>query len=199
MENYPYIPAVPERNSVLRRMGYKTKSSMEDVNNDTDEYLKYAGSVFAAKARAEEFDIVRSDKDKFSINGIEINSAQLAKLLKNSARAYIMCATIPQRDVDRINGAIKEGLGLKALAMDAYASEYVDGALDYLMERKNLTLKRTGQKLTKMRFRAGYGDLDIKYQKVFYELLELNSLGVSINEKYLLSPEKSVIAIAGVE
>lgn len=199
MENYPYIPYTPAKNSVFRRMGLKTKNSIEDINNDIEEYLKYAESAFAAKARAEEFNIDHKDEQSFIINGIEIISAQLSKLLRNSPKAYIMCATIPKKDVDRISGAITEGQGLKALAMDAYASEYVDGALDYLMERKNSQLKRTGRKLTKLRFSPGYGDLDIKYQKKFFDMLELESMGVSINQKYLLSPEKSVIAIAGVE
>jgi cobalamin-dependent methionine synthase I len=82
---------------------------------------------------------------------------------------------------------------------DAYASEYVDGVLDVIIARKNEALRRTGQKLTKHRFSPGYGDLDISYQKVFYDLLDMQTLDVTINENYLLSPEKSVIAIAGVE
>jgi cobalamin-dependent methionine synthase I len=39
----------------------------------------------------------------------------------------------------------------------------------------------------------------LSYQKVFYDLLDMQTLEVDINENYLLSPEKSVIAVAGVE
>ena len=74
-----------------------------------------------------------------------------------------------------------------------------DGALDIMMQSRNEALRRTGQALTAKRFSAGYGDLDIKYQSVFYELLQMKTLGVEINDSYLLIPEKSVIAIAGVE
>jgi len=110
-----------------------------------------------------------------------------------------MCATIPARDVEKINTAMRNGEGLKALVYDAYASELADGALGVLMSGKNESLRRTGQRLTKRRYSAGYGDLDIKYQKLFFDMLDLNTLKVSINDKYMLSPEKSVIAVAGVE
>jgi cobalamin-dependent methionine synthase I len=75
----------------------------------------------------------------------------------------------------------------------------VDGTLDVIVARKNEALRRTGQALTKRRFSPGYGDLDLKFQKVFYDLLSMQTLDVTINENYLLSPAKSVIAIAGVE
>jgi Vitamin B12 dependent methionine synthase, activation domain. len=120
-------------------------------------------------------------------------------MLRESSGAYLMCATIPQRHVDSIGEAIRRGEGLKAIVFDAYASEAVDGALDVIVERRNAVLKRTGQRLTKRRFSAGYGDLDISGQRPLYDMLDMGSMEVSINEQYLLSPEKSVIAIAGVE
>jgi hypothetical protein len=123
----------------------------------------------------------------------------LTRLLEKSTSAYLMGASISARDVDRISQAMQAGEGLKAIVFDAYASEYVDGTLDVIIARKNEALRRTGQKLTKHRFSPGYGDLDIRYQKVFFDLLGMQTLDVSINENYLLSPEKSVIAIAGVE
>jgi hypothetical protein len=110
-----------------------------------------------------------------------------------------MGASIPDRDVEKIALAMRDGDGLKAIVFDAYASEYVDGTLDVIMSRKNESLRRTGQKLTRHRYSPGYGDLDLKYQKAIFELLDLSALDVTINENYLLSPEKSVIAIAGVE
>jgi hypothetical protein len=34
---------------------------------------------------------------------------------------------------------------------------------------------------------------------VFYDLLDMQTMNVSINDKCLLTPEKTVIAVAGVE
>ena len=67
--------------------------------------------------------------------------------------------------------AINAGEGLKAIVYDAYASEFVDGALDWITSHKNASLKRTGQHLTKHRFSAGYGDFRITSYNVCYTKL----------------------------
>ncbi|NLV69188.1 MAG: methionine synthase, partial [Spirochaetes bacterium] len=60
-------------------------------------------------------------------------------------------------------------------------------------------VKRRGENLTRMRFSAGYGDFMLENQKHFFELLGLEKLGVSLTERYIFIPEKTVTAIAGVE
>lgn len=176
------------------------KASFEgDLGRDISEYLKQAQAAFTVRGRAEVFDMQHTGEDAVDIAGNIVESRMLAKLLRSCEKAFVMCASIPERDVAKINSAINGGRGLLALVLDAYASEYVDGALDVIMERKNEALRRTGCALTLKRFSAGYGDLDIRYQRVFYDLLDMRDMDVSITDKYLLIPEKSVIAIAGVE
>lgn len=198
MENYPYIPFVPDRKTVLRRLRSARADFSKALDRDIDRYVHMGQTLFHARGKAAVFDIVHIDKESFVLQGEVISSALLTKMLKSSSRAYLMCATIPQREVDKISEAIAAGEGLKGLVLDAYASEYVDGVFDVMVQRKNAALKRTGQMLTKKRFSAGYGDLDIRYQKLFFDMLDMQTLDVHINEKYLLAPEKSVIAIAGV-
>jgi cobalamin-dependent methionine synthase I len=60
-------------------------------------------------------------------------------------------------------------------------------------------VKRRGENLTRMRFSAGYGDFMLENQRLFFELLGLDKLGVSITDRYIFIPEKTVTAIAGVE
>lgn len=199
MNNYPYIPFIPDRESVVRRMGSLKATFEGDIEMEISENLKQAQSAFTVRGRAETFDITHEGEDAIKIEGKRVVSRLFAKLLKPCSQAYVMCASIPERDVKKINEAIAQGRGLLALVLDAYASEYVDGALDVIMARKNEALRRTNQALTSKRFSAGYGDLDIKYQRVFYDLLHMSDMGVEITENFLLIPEKSVIAIAGVE
>jgi hypothetical protein len=197
MEDYAYIPAVPDKKDVLRRLGIKPGGD-GILSGDIESLIEYSKSLFIAQGRAETCDIEHKDETNISINGTLVKSASLSKLLGGSPKAFLMCAAIPQKYIDKINMAIEEGRGFRAMVLDAYASEYADASLDYIMKTKNAQLIRTRQSLTRHRFSAGYGDLDIKYQKVFFDLLDMRSLGVSINGKYLLMPEKSVIAIAGV-
>ncbi|MBR4376039.1 MAG: methionine synthase, partial [Spirochaetia bacterium] len=47
-------------------------------------------------------------------------------------------------------------------------------------------------------FSPGYGDFDLKNQRIFYSLLHLEQFGIHLTESYMLVPEKSVIAMTGV-
>lgn len=199
MEQFAYIPFVPDKKTVMRRMGAQKAQLPDELESNIEALINEAQSVFRVKGKALTIPMRLLGDGVLEIGGEPVSSALLAKLMRDSKSAYLMCASIPERDVLKISAAISGGEGLKALVFDAYASEFVDGALDIIMSRKNETLRRTGQKLTKHRFSAGYGDLDIKYQKLFYDMLDMRTLDVVLNDKYLLSPEKSVIAIAGVE
>jgi len=199
MEVFPYLPFVPDKKTVMRRLGSQKASLPAELSDNIDALLRQAESAFTVRAKAAIFPLEHLDSAHVSIAGAVVESAMLARLLEKSSAAYVMGASIPAWDVEKISEAMLAGEGLKAIVFDAYASEYVDRALDVRSARKNEALRRTGQKLTKHRFSPGYGDLDIAYQKVFFDLLDMRTLDVTINENYLLSPEKSVIAIAGVE
>jgi hypothetical protein len=199
MEVFPYLPFVPDKKTVMRRLGSQKASFPAELDNVIDAYLRQAASAFAARGKAAVYPLEHIDDAHIRIEGIIIESPMLVRLLSSSSSVYLMGASIPERDVAKIGQAMQIGEGLKAIVFDAYASEFVDGTLDVIVARKNEALRRTGQALTKRRFSPGYGDLDLKYQKVFYDLLSMQTLDVTINENYLLSPEKSVIAIAGVE
>ncbi len=199
MEVFPYLPFVPDKKTVLRRLGSQKAAFSADLESSIDSLLRQAQSAFTARGKAAVYPITLADENGVTVEEIRIESPMLARLLAGSKAVYLMAASIPARDVDKISRAMQDGEGLKAVVFDAYASEFVDGTLDVIVARKNEALRRTGQKLTKRRFSPGYGDLDLAYQKVFYDLLDMRTLEVDINENYLLSPEKSVIAIAGVE
>ena len=167
MENYPIIPYVLEKKTVIRRMGAVKADFSDSLEQDIDTHLKQARALFTVRGRANLYDISKIGAGSFLLASHEIESALLTRMLSGSERAYLMCATIPQRAVDEIGTALEKGEGLKGIVYDAYASEFVDGALSVMMDRKNAMLKRVGQRLTKRRFSAGYGDLDITYQSSF--------------------------------
>lgn len=199
MEKFPFIPFIPPKKTVLRRLGSHKTSFSADLEKDIDRYLRLAEVTFHAAGKACAYPIDTISAEEVVVQGQTIQSRLLAKLLSNSNGVYFMCASIPKHEVIKINEAIRDDKGLKAIVLDAYASEYVDGVLDVIMERKNTALRRMGQKLTYHRFSPGYGDLNIEYQKLFFDLLDMQTLNVQLTDKYLLVPEKSVIAIAGVE
>ena len=87
----------------------------------------------------------------------------------------------------------------RAVVLDAAASEMVDAALDWMEAFFAQDLRRESRRLTKSRFSCGYGDLALENQKLFHDLLDLKRFGVELTEQYILVPEKSVTAVAGIE
>jgi len=199
MEVFPYLPFVPDKKTVMRRLGSQKATFTAELGSEIDALLRQAASAFTAHGKAAVLPLEHIDDAHVGVSGVSVESPMLTRLLEKSTAVYLMGASIPAREVDKISQAMRSGEGLKGIVFDAYASEFVDGTLDVIIARKNEALRRTGQKLTKRRFSPGYGDLDLSYQKIFYGLLGMQTLDVTINENYLLSPEKSVIAIAGVE
>lgn len=131
-------------------------------------------------------------------DGNVFKSRKLAELLTDSASLALFAATAGTDIVTGAEELAAAGDGVGALTYDAVGSEMADAAAAWLQQYLNRQLKRGNEVLTKKRFSPGYGDLDLKNQALLFELLELEKLGVKLTEDFLLLPEKTVTAIAGI-
>ncbi len=127
------------------------------------------------------------------------HSRSLVKLLAQSSEILLMAATVGPKIMQGISEAIGREDAMRAAIFDAVGSETVDSILGWIQQYLDRQLPREGRKLTSRRFSPGYGDLGLENQKTVFELLALDQhLGLTLTERYLLVPEKSVIGIAGV-
>ena len=81
---------------------------------------------------------------------------------------------------------------------DAVASESADAAMDMLFALAGADLKRRGAILESRRYSPGYGDMSLENQKLFFQLLDMQKIGINLTEHCYMTPEKSVTAVAGV-
>jgi hypothetical protein len=199
---FEYIPAVPDNGMILTRLGYrKTKTVLDEeykkklkANIDTGLMLCNTKGVFSRLS------IIKRDEESVELeNGAVLKSRSLSKLLQNSMDVVLMAATVGKDIVDRIHDEVENNDAAFGLILDAVASETADSALDWMVDFINKLIRREGKKLTKMRYSPGYGDLPLTNQKIIFDILNLERLGLRITERFMLVPEKSVIAIAGVE
>lgn len=130
--------------------------------------------------------------------GIVFHSKHLAALLGDCRQVLFMAAAAGSKIVDSIEQNTQAADLSRGVVFDAAASEAVDSALDWMMNYFNQELRRENKCLTRRRFSAGYGDFLLKNQESIYKILELKKLGVSLTEEYMLVPEKSVTAVAGI-
>jgi hypothetical protein len=196
------IPAVPKREMVLTRIGYKKGTTIlgEQQLNMIEEGMRLGQLLCNIKGAYGRFAITdRSSVHVHLSNDIVFESESLSNLLCKSDQVILMASTAGKEVTERISQEIKGGDPALGIILDSVASQTADAGLNWLMEFLNNLLGREGKRLTKRRYSPGFGDLPLVYQKVIYEALNLGKLDMKLTGKYMLIPEKSVIAIAGIE
>ena len=135
---------------------------------------------------------VNGDETDFSV--FTLKSKNLATALRGANSALIFACTIGM-GVDRLIKKYSEIDPLRALIFQALGAERVETFIDVFIADYE---KTHGVKLSP-RFSAGYGDLDLTAQKdIFWLLNPQKHLGLTLNDSLIMSPSKSVTAIAGV-
>lgn len=187
---------------IYTRLGYeKTNTRLEpDKRIQIDRWINEAEALCNVCVIYRTAEVTYDEKGIIVLDGCKIlKSSSLHSLLQNSREAVLMAATSGLGITDEIKRLQQAGEMAKALVYDAAASEITDAGLDWLMGFLKQKLIREGKVLTDMRYSPGYGDLDLSCQDVFFRMLSLKEWGIELTEKYMLVPEKSVTAIAGIE
>jgi len=106
----------------------------------------------------------------------------------------VMGASALPEDADRVRRYQESGDLQRAVALDAVLSEKVDFGLDFVEQEAGVELRRTGRTIGR-RLSCGYGDFSLEHQKFFYNTLTFERYGIGINERHILTPEKTVTAL----
>lgn len=130
-----------------------------------------------------------------SRNTYLVKSKRLARRLKGSEKGYIFVVTIGEKVERKVQELISRGEYSKALVYDAVGSAFVEGLAGEA--QKYLESISRPHSLT-YRYSPGYGDLDLIAQKIFFEIVKPEDIGVTLNEKMMMRPRKTVSAICGV-
>ncbi len=187
--------------AVYRRLGYQKgkteitreqRSEIEATLGDAVSLVELKGSAVLIPVREQGAGQILLD------TGELLKSASLLRMLEGSTELLLMGATAGNRVMQEISRDSKSGNLTRAILLDAVASEMTDKALDWIAEHMGRELRRQGKGITHSRFSAGYGDFELENQKIMYERLQLQEIGVKITDSCVLVPEKSVTAVAGV-
>lgn len=121
---------------------------------------------------------------------MQIRSAALAKHLAGCKQIYIFAATIGV-EVDRLILRAQKNEPSLALALQAAGAAAIESYCDYLCVN---VLHTQAQ-----RFSAGYGDVDLMYQKLLFSALDCTrKIGLTLTDSCMMAPSKSVTAFVGI-
>lgn len=119
----------------------------------------------------------------------KFESADLKKNLQGCDSAIIFAATLGA-EFDRLIARYSRLSPAKALMLEALGNERIEALCDTFCRDMGLS---------KPRFSPGYGDLPIERQREIFALLDCQRrIGLTLNNSLLMSPSKSVTAIAGI-
>jgi hypothetical protein len=196
------ISIPPPRKEIYRRLGF-TKG-VTDISHtqkeEIEQYIQDAQSLIQLKGAALRLPVQEIQDAKIILaQATMFKSQRLARFLEHCHELVLMGATAGSGIMKAIEYDVTENNLTRALVFDATASEMVDASLNWIMDYFNRILLREKRRLLKNRYSAGYGDLLLETQKMIYNLLQLEKIGIQITETCMLIPEKSVTAITGIQ
>jgi hypothetical protein len=124
-------------------------------------------------------------------------SRLIADRFAQAQNALVMAASADPPDYAKIRQFADSGDLKQSVILDAVLSEKVDFALDFLETELTVEIRREGRRLGP-RLSCGYGDFDLSNQQYFFETLRLGRYGITLDERCVLNPEKTVTAVAPV-
>lgn len=186
-----------DRKEAFRYMGFRGKTPDKSFLALVDECEKEILKVARPKCVFRIFDILSRDE------GIHLDGASLVltghniqNLLKNSSRAAVFAVTLGA-GVDVLIRRMETKDVTLGFITDFLASAMVEQLCDRTEEEilKNID---EGKRLT-TRFSCGYGDLPLSLQKDFLASLNASrQIGLCVTDTSIMTPRKSVTAVAGV-
>ena len=138
-------------------------------------------------------DIIRNG-DEIILGNIRASSNTLKKALDGCGQALIFAVTVGA-PFDRLIRKYSSSSPVKALMMQAIGAERAEALCD-AFSREYTAANGVG---LRPRVSPGYGDIDLKLQKDIFALLDCpRKIGLTLNASLIMSPSKSVTAIAGI-
>lgn len=186
-----YAAPPVRKKEVLRYAGCKGENDLP--GGFLDLCISEAAKQLTYKVCYAVFDITVNG-DVCDFGGETVTSRDLCKSLKGCKKAVIFAATVGV-GIDRLIAKYGATEPSRAVVTGAFGAERIEALCDTFCAEIQ---SRTGLYVLP-RFSPGYGDFALQSQKDIFSLLNCQKLiGLTLNSSLIMSPSKSVTAIAGL-
>jgi hypothetical protein len=185
-----YVAQLPY-GEIYRRLGYTQATQVPaETKNKIDITIQTAATLCKPHA-------VSKIVSLGSLHEITTKSKDLAKFLNKFQEVILFGVTIGPELIAKRDELLHTDPATGVI-YDAVGSELVEEALNIYQNKLRITLRREGKNLSTARFSPGYGDCDITVQDIFFKVLPMAQLGVTLTPTYIMRPEKTITAFAGI-
>lgn len=179
---------------ILRYAG--CKDTKDEFLPLIEECIKECDSLLSYKVCYGIFPI-KTDGNGIRFTFASEKSSLLSRKLAGCDCALVFGATIGI-EIDRLIAKYGRISPSKALFFQALGAERIESLCNAFCDDIQTTIQPDGLFL-QHRFSPGYGDFPLSFQKEIFRVLDCHrKIGLSLNESLLMSPSKSVTAIAGI-
>jgi len=195
-----HIPLGIDEKLLLTRLSYK-KSKTEASPELFDEIKRISDIALGISKPWAAYTFLHLDHDADNLLSFEnffINSKQLSTKMSDCHAAALMAVTLGNAVDEKISELIGKDEYTCAVVLDAATSCIADSAVKELRQHINKVLTDDNLRLSKFRLSPGQLDMPFSMQKLIYDKLSLDKIGLSINDKMALTPQKSIISLTGI-
>ena len=126
----------------------------------------------------------------------ELTSCNLAQHLTGVEKVVLLAVTVGEAVEDFSRRLFAEGRYSEALLAEGAASAAVEQAADQVCAYLERQYRQEGFVLTD-RYSPGYGDWNLEEQPNVLRLAKGEGIGITLSKSLMLTPKKSITAIAG--
>ncbi len=124
-------------------------------------------------------------------------SVALRERLLGCDRIILFAATVGI-EMDRLIAKYAKLSPSRAVVLQAIGAERIEALCDVFCQDIERRVQKQGR-TSRSRFSPGYGDLSLQIQRDVLRVLQAPSrIGLTLSERFLMSPTKSVTAIVGI-
>lgn len=186
-----------DKKEVLRYLGYGNNKSNGLDDKYIDDTIEVIQNNIELKSCYEKYNIVNLENNTIDLGFTKIKSESLSKNLKDCKEVYFFTATIGL-NVDRIIQKYSKISPSRAIIAQSVGTSAIEAFCDALCEKLS-TVEFELNRYLRPRFSPGYGDFDIEFQKTIFSVLDCGrKIGVTLTDKCIMLPSKSVSALVGV-
>ena len=187
-----------DKDAVYRRLGYKNRSPSAAVLSAIDSQMpkayKLIKPMFTYELKAVE-DVV--GQEVFLSGSLVFSSKTLSYVLSDCKWGSIYLVTIGKDLDEQMARLMERGEMLKATILDAIGTEAVAQILYKLWDVIKGIAKANGSQAT-VQYAPGYCDWHVSQQKVLFQAIDSDSLGVRLTETCMMIPQKSISGVIGI-
>ncbi len=181
---------------ILRYLGYRNQVVSDSICSLIEECKQEVGKIAKPKHIYNSFSLEQS-QGRICFAGIDTKSKSLSNNLRDCDEVIVFGATLGVA-VDMLLQKYTKIQVSKAVIMQAVAVSLLEAYCDEVNKQlKEYYLENN--RYLRPRFSPGYGDFSLEVQPQIFRILELNKkLGVSLTDRLLMTPTKSITALIGV-